>query len=76
MTGATEMRHMNPPKRPPEIHDEPEPETKSEELSTVYKVVTVVLFSCLILGALGAVLSAIQDGEARPKPGMKIERTK
>lgn len=70
------MRHMNPPKRPPELHDEPEPQIDTSERSMVYKVATIALFACIILAALGAVLTAIQDGDGRAKPGMKIERTK
>ena len=59
MTGATEVRHMNPPKRPPEVHDEPEPEYESEGLPAVYRGILAAVVGLFVLVAVGAVLAAV-----------------
>ena len=65
--------HFQPPKRPPEIHDEPEPQIESSEVSTVYRVVTVVLWCCIALAAIGAILKAVEEGDGRVQQGMVRE---
>ena len=79
MTGATEVRHMNPPKRPPELHDEPEPDFKTERLSDIYRAIGMGIIVCFILLAIGAFLGTIWKDGTRDEPlraGMKLEKLK
>lgn len=73
------MRHMNPPKRPPELHDEPEPEYQPQRMSDVYRAVGTGILVVFILLAVGVFLGVIWDQGTREPPvrtGMRIEVTK
>ena len=79
MTVATEMRFTPPPKRPPELHDEPEPEYQPHRMSDVYRAVGMGIFVGFILLAVGAFLGTIWKDGTRDEPlraGMKLEKLK
>ena len=79
MTGATEVRFPPPPKRPPELHDEPEPEYQPHRMSDVYRAVGMGIIVCFILLAIGAFLGTIWKDGTRDEPlraGMKLEKLK
>ena len=48
------MRHMNPPKRPPEMHDEPEPQYQTDRLGEVYRSIGTAILVVFILLAVGS----------------------
>jgi len=79
MTGATEMRFPPPPKRPPELHDEPEPEYQTNRLGKIYRAIGTGIIVCFILLAVGAFLGTIWKDGTRDEPlraGMKLEKLK
>ena len=79
MTVATEMRFTPPPKRPPELHDEPEPEYQPHRMSDVYRAVGMGIIVCFILLSVGAFLSTLWTNGTREEPlraGMKLEKLK
>jgi len=79
MTGATEVRFPPPPKRPPELHDEPEPDFKTERLSDIYRAIGMAIFVGVILLSVGAFLSTLWTNGTREEPlraGMKLEKLK
>ena len=70
---------MNPPKRPPELHDEPEPDFKTEGLSDIYRAIGMAIFVGVILLSVGAFLSTLWTNGTREEPlraGMKLEKLK